>query len=147
MRRVCFLLMLSMAATLLAGAVFAADPPVPTPVPTVVEGNITAIVLASATTAKITVQPPQVAGSTLVRPPVTFLVNASTKIFKDGKEAKLAALVLGDACRAQVIKTREGSLLAQIVYATTVIPPIKTVNGTITEKQSSTALGPDFQAP
>lgn len=145
MRRVCILLILGMVAALLAGAVVANAASTTNPLPLVIEGNITAIVMASNTAAKVTVQPPAPVGSTVSRPPVTFIANQTTRIFKDGKAATVADLAIGDACRAQLIKNAEGSLVAQIVYATSVAPVTKTVKGVITEKTVGNAWGRTFK--
>lgn len=144
MRRVCFVLMVSMVAAMMAGAAFAVVSVTPTPTPIVIEGNITVISPASNTSAKITVQPPQGA-ATVIRPPVTFIVNERTQIFKDGKEAKLADLAVGNACRALLTKNSEGALVAQVVYAKTVVPPMLTVRGTITEKKVYDTWGRTFK--
>lgn len=139
MRRISLMLMVSMVATLLAGAVLAAD------APTVVEGNITVIARVTTTAGKVTIQPPSVSGSNLVKPPVTFIVNEKTQIIKDGKVTTIAGLTIGDACRVQVVKNTEGSLVAQILYATTVVPPTKVVKGAIIEKQTYSAWGRTFK--
>lgn len=133
------LLMVSLVATLLASSVFAVDPPKPptvppTPVPTVIEGPITAITVATPNTGTITIAPaPSPIAGAPVKPPVTFSVNEKTKIVKDGTAVTLGALVVGDACRAMVVKTDAG-LVAQIVYATTVVPPVRVAKGRIADK-------------
>jgi len=130
MRRVSLLLLVGILAVVLATSVLAEIAP-PTTTPTVVEGTITAISRISTTVGKITVSVPSVTPTTPVRL-VTILVNAKTVIYKNGSLVTLAALAVGDTCRATVIKTAEGGLLATLIYAKTA--PLKTVSGVIAEK-------------
>jgi hypothetical protein len=128
-------LMVCIVATMLCGAAFAVDPPLPpTPISTVVEGLITAIAVATPTSAKITVAPVPLAAGAPTPAPVTFIVNSKTQLFKDGKVCLLPAILVGDSCRALLVKNAEGGLVAQIVYARTVVPPIKVDKGTIFDK-------------
>jgi len=129
----------------LAGATFAADStPAPVPAPIVIEGTITAVAVAGPASGKITVQQPAPCPTCPIKAPVTFLVTDKTQLFKDGNPCKLADIRVGDGCRATLVQTAAG-LTAQMVYATTGTPPVKTVNGTIVEKALSSAYGRTFK--
>lgn len=144
MRRVWFALMVGLLATTLSGAGLAVEP---TPVtgPVVVEGTITAVVITGPASGKITVQPPQPCATCEVKPPVTFAVNEKTQLFKDGVACKLADIKVGDGCRALCLTTSTGELVAQIVYAKTLVPPLSWVKGTIVEKTASSQYGRTFK--
>lgn len=144
MRRVWFALMVGLFAAMLCGAALAVEP-TPVPGPVVVEGTITAVVITGPASGKITVQPPQPCATCEVKPPVTFAVNEKTQLFKDGKACKLADIKVGDGCRALCVPTSTGELLAQIVYAKTVVPPLTWVKGTIVEKSATSQYGKTFK--
>lgn len=144
MRRVLFVLMVGIFAAALSGAALAVDP-TPVPVPIVIEGSITAITVTTPTSGTITVQPPTPCATCPTKAPVTFAVNEKTQLFKDGSVCKLADINVGYGCRAMLVKTSTGALLAQIVYARTVVPPMKWVKGTIVEKAVSDTWGRTFK--
>jgi len=145
MRRVWFALMVAMFMATVGGAAFAVDPPSTVPAPIVVEGIITAITITGPTSGSITVQPPAPCATCPVKAPVKFAVNERTQLFKDGRPCKLADIKVGDSCRAMCIKDSTGALVAQIVYAKTVVPPLKWVRGAIVEKAPSDAWGRTFK--
>ena len=63
--------------------------------------------------------------------PITFMVNDRTRIVKDGRRAHLADLAIGDACRALLVHTPDGGLLALGVIAESPSPPLTWVHGKI----------------
>lgn len=145
MRRVCFVLVISIAAAMLASAVSAvvSVTPTPGPVPIVVEGLITAITVATTTSGTITVAPPP--SPTGTPPPKTIVINDKTRLFKDGKACTLAELAVGDFCRAMVVRLADGTYVGLIVHAKTVVPPLKTARGTIVEKTLDSTWGRTFK--
>ncbi len=143
MRRVLFALMVGLFVTALPAVASVTAPTVPTQI--VVEGTITAITVTGTASGKITVQPPAPCPDCPIKAPVTFGVTPVTKLFKDGMPCKLSDIKVGDDCRALFAKTSAGGLVAQIVYAKTVPPPMKWVSGKIIEKSLSSAFGRTFR--
>jgi hypothetical protein len=109
-----------------AAVIEAKSPVTPPPANTILEGLITGINLDKGS---IRLESP-----TQAKPPVTFFVVDSTKIMRNGQPALLKDLKVGDACRAEVKPTPDGTLVAlnvQTKSAATPPPGLKTVAGTI----------------
>jgi|GEM_PF-2442281 len=134
MRKSWFVLIISIVAIMCLANVVLAQTTTPKPLPVVVEGTVTAITVTDAHNGKITVTP-AVLSDNVQKPPVTFIVNATTKVYKDNKLVGLGDVNVGDDCRAMLVKTDSGNLVAQLVYAKTVVPPTLWAKGTIAKKE------------
>jgi hypothetical protein len=145
MRRVWFALMVAAFLATAGGAAVAVDPPSVVPAPVVVEGIITDVTITTPASGTITVQPPAPCATCPDVAPVTFAVNEQTQLFKDGKVCKLPDIKVGDSCRALCIKDSTGALVARLVYAKTVVPPLKWVAGKIVEKALVAPWGRTFR--
>lgn len=135
MRRATLLLMASFLAAILVTSAFAADP---APVPTVIEGAIASIAPPGGNVGRITVHVSSPTPATSARF-VTIFVGEKTRIYKDGLPVKLPALAVGDTVRALVIRTADGVMLAQTIYAKT--PQLKSAKGVIVEKALWNGIG------
>ena len=82
----------------------------------------------------ITLNGPTSTGEDGILPePITFMVNDRTRIVKDGHRAHLEDLAVGDACRALLVHTSDGGLLALSIVAKSPAPPLAWVHGKIVE--------------
>jgi len=95
-----------------------------TPKPPVIrlEGRITAVDL-DHSTVELRVSADKV---------VVIVVTDRTAIFKNGHEASIGDLAVGDIAKAAVTKTPEGALVAVAIHAFTPPPPIHCVEGVVT---------------
>lgn len=139
MRNTKFVLLMSVCIMMLACAaqsgVIQTQPPVQVAI--TVEGTISAI---NYDLGAITILPPQPpAGSAMPSPaPVKFFVNDKTRIEKNGQLATLKALLVGDICKASLVKAATG-LYALAITAQTP-QQLRVVSGKIEKIDASTNL-------